>query len=322
MDDRLSALAFEFRATPEILLDASGVVIAVNARARELFGLGADAVGHPFPDLGVSYRPVDLRSCFDQLSAESRVVELDEVSRWTPSGDLTYLDIKLAPLLVDGQHVGVTITFVDVTRHRQVRQELEQTHRELKMAYEELQSANEELEATNEELQSTNEELETTNEELQSTNEELESMNEELSSTNEELQAINDELRDRTSEANEVNAYIESVLSTLEASVIVVDRRVQVRVWNGRSSEMWGLRAEEAEGQNFLGLDLGFPVDSLAPLVRRCLQGNDPGPPVTVEAVSRRDQPIVCSARVAPLRGPERTVAGAIILISEQKDSR
>jgi two-component system CheB/CheR fusion protein len=316
-DDRIGELAFELRTSPEILLDGGGIVLAVNARARDLFGVGIDAVGRPFQDLELSYRPVELRSRIDQVRAEGRVVELDEVSRWTPSGELTFLDIKLVPLVIEGQQLGVVITFVDVTRHRQLQQELEHTHRELEVAYEELQSANEELETTNEELQSTIEELETTNEELQSTNEELETMNEELSSTNEELQAINDELRDRTAEVNQVNAYIESVLATLEASVIVVDTSMQVRVWNGLSFEMWGLRAEEVEGRPFLGLDLGFPVDAVGPAIRVCLQGDDPGEPFLVDALSRRGVQMKCAVRVAPLRGADRKVEGAIILISE-----
>jgi two-component system CheB/CheR fusion protein len=321
-DERIADLAFELRTNPEILLDWSGNVLAVNSRARDLFGVGADAVGRPFQDLELSYRPVELRSPLDQVRSESRVVEIDGVTRWTPSGDLTFLDIKLVPLVIDGQQLGVAITFVDVTRHRELQQELEQTHRELEVAYEELQSSNEELETTNEELQSTIEELETTNEELQSTNEELETMNEELSSTNEELQAINDELRDRTAEVNEVNAYIESVLATLDATVVVVDRSMQVRVWNGLAFEMWGRRAEEVEGHNLLGLDLGFPVDALGPPIRACLQGDDPGPPIEVVAVSRRGHTIRCSARVAPLRGADQTVEGAIILISDQGRDR
>jgi two-component system, chemotaxis family, CheB/CheR fusion protein len=316
-DERTVELAFEQRASPEILLDAAGTVLAVNARARELFGVGTDAVGRPFQDLEVSYRPVELRSRIDQIRAEGRMVELDEVARWTPSGDLTYLDIKLVPLQADGQHLGVVITFVEVTRYRQLQEELEQTHRELEVAYEELQSANEELETTNEELQSTIEELETTNEELQSTNEELETMNEELSSANEELQAINDELRDRTTQLNQVNSYIESVLTILEASVIVVDRDLQVRVWNGLSYEMWGLHPQDVEGRSFLGLNIGFPVDDLGPMIRACLSGQDRTEPQIVDAVNRRGQPIRCLARVAPLFGTDRAPEGAIVLISE-----
>lgn len=144
-------------------------------------------------------------------------------------------------------------------------------------------------------------------------------MNEELSSTNEELQAINDELRDRTAEVNQINAYIESVLGTLDASVAVVDRSMQVRVWNGLSFEMWGLRAEEVEGHNILGLDIGFPVDRLGPPIRACLSGESADERLVVEAVSRRGSPIRCRVRVAPLRGAERSVEGAIILISEEQ---
>ncbi|HEY2279153.1 MAG TPA: CheR family methyltransferase [Streptosporangiaceae bacterium] len=321
-DERTVELAFEQRASPEILLDAAGTVLAVNARARDLFGVGTDAVGRPFQDLEVSYRPVELRSQIDQIRAEGRMVELDEVTRWTPSGDLTYLDIKLVPLQADGQHLGVVITFVEVTRYRQLQEELEQTHRELEVAYEEIQSANEELETTNEELQSTIEELETTNEELQSTNEELETMNEELSSANEELQAINDELRDRTTELNQVNSYIESVLTVLEASVIVVDRDLQVRVWNGLSYEMWGLHPQEVEGRSFLSLNVGFPVDDLGPLIRAVLSGQNRIEPQVLDAVNRRGQPIRCLVRVAPLLGTDRASEGAIVLISELAHDR
>ena len=306
-DDRIVEAAFELRANPEILLDPAGTVLAVNARTREMFGVGLDAVGRPFQDLELSYRPVELRSRIDQVRLEGRVVELDEVSRWTPSGELTFLDIKIVPLVVDGQQLGVVITFVDVSKHRQLREELEQTHRDLEVAYEELQSANEELETTNEELQSTIEELETTNEEL--------------SSTNEELQAINDELRDRTAEVNQVNAYMESVLETLDASVIVVDRALQVRVWNGISFDMCGLRPEEVEGHNFLSLDLGFPVEALGPAIRTCLQGEAPSGPLELDAVSRLGHRIRCQARVAPLKGAQRAVEGAIILISAESRS-
>ena len=72
------------------------------------------------------------------------------------------------------------ISFLDVTKYRQLRDELERSNHDLEHAYEELQSLNEELETTNEELQSTNEELETTNEELQSTNDELQLINDVL----------------------------------------------------------------------------------------------------------------------------------------------
>jgi two-component system CheB/CheR fusion protein len=322
--DRVIDHAFEHRASAEIVIDESDAVTAVNARARGLFGIGAEAVGGPFQDLEVSYRPVELRSSIDEARSEGRPVLLRQVARWDPGGTLSYLDVEVVPLTVEGQHAGVLISFVDVTRHRQLQEELETTHRELETAYEELQSANEELETTNEELETTNEELqstieelETTNEELQSTNEELETMNEELSSTNEELQAINDELRDRTTQLNDVNAYLESVLTGLEASVIVVDSDLRVRVWNGLSFDMWGVRPEEAEGRPLLALDIGFPVERLGPPLGACLAGDTPGDPIEVDARSRRGGHIRCRARVSPLRDARGAVEGAIVIISE-----
>jgi two-component system CheB/CheR fusion protein len=233
------------------------------------------------------------------------------------------LDIGIAPLSLDGEHLGVTLSFVDVTRHRQLQEELEQTHRELEVAYEELQSANEELETTNEELQSTIEELETTNEELQSTNEELETMNEELSSTNEELHAINDELRDRTTEVDQVNSYLESILTGLQASVVVVDTDLLVRVWNGRSFEMWGARPEEVEGRPIFGLDIGFPMEDLRERLVATLGGESStsDDAVLADATSRRGQPMTCLARVKPLTGTSGKVEGAIIIIEELQTS-
>jgi two-component system CheB/CheR fusion protein len=318
-DDRLLELAFERHANPEIVLDAAGTVLAVNGQARSLFTLGDDAVGRPFQDLELSHRPIELRSWIDEVRAEGRTIELDEIARWTHSGELAFLDVKIVPIDVDGQHLGVVITWVDVTRHRQLQDELEQTHRELEVAYEELQSANEELETTNEELQSTIEELETTNEELQSTNEELEAMNDELQSTNEELQASNDELRERTEEVNEVNAYMESVLMTMRASLIVVDRDIQIRVWNGLSYEMWGLRADEVEGRGLLGLDIGFPVEVLGPPIRACLIGDGANEPSVVDAVLRTGEHLRCRAQVAPLHGADGAIDGAIVVIEEER---
>jgi two-component system CheB/CheR fusion protein len=311
--------AFEHGPDAELVVDAGGQLLAINARARSLFGIPQESVGRPFQDLEISYRPVDLRSAIDEATSTSRPVRLTEVARWTPAGELTFLDIAVAPLSYDGMHAGVALSFVDVTRHHQIQEELEQTHRELEVAYEELQSANEELETTNEELQSTIEELETTNEELQSTNEELETMNEELSSTNEELHAINDELRERTMEVDQVNAYLESVLTSIDASVIVVDLEMKVRVWNGLSFEIWGLRSDEVEGKPVLNLEIGFPVRALRQSLVETLAGDGPGSPVLVEALSRRGQRMQCMARVSPLTGANDAIEGAIVIIEELK---
>jgi two-component system CheB/CheR fusion protein len=317
VDANLPELAFEHHATAQLLLDGAGLLVAANSHARSMFGLAGDAIGHPFQDLEVSYRPAELRSAIDRVRSERMSLTMREVERWTPSGDVTYLDITIVPLEHEGQDAGILLSFADTTLHRQMQEELEQTHRELESAYEELQSTNEELQTTNEELQSTIEELETTNEELQSTNEELETMNEELSSTNEEFQSINDELRDRTAEFNQIQTYMESVLKSVEVSVIVVDFGLNVRVWNGLSFEMWGLRPEEVEGKAFLTLDIGFPVELLGGPLRQALADNHTTDGIEVAATTRRGHNVRCRATVSPLIGQSNTTDGAIILIRE-----
>lgn len=142
-------------------------------------------------------------------------------------------------------------------------------------------------------------------------------MNEELSSTNEEFQSINDELRDRTTEFNQVNAYMESVLKSIQLSVVVVDLSMSVRVWNGLSFDMWGLRPDEVEGRSFLALDIGFPVELLSGPIRRALSGDGATSAVDVDATSRRGHRLHCRAQVSPLVGPQGSVDGAIVLIQE-----
>src|SRR6266511_4551528 len=252
VDNRIRQTAFEASPVAHVVIDASGHVMQINRQARTLFHLSADDTGRPFQDLEVSYRPVELRSRIQQAYTERRPPPPFEVEWIDAAGDPTFLEVEIVPLLHHDQTLlGASVSFTDVTRSRRFQQELEHANHGLEEAYEELQSTNEELETTNEELQSTVEELETTNEELQSTNEELETMNEELQSTNEELQTMNDELRHRSAELNVSNAFLEAVFTSLRAAVVVVDRDLRVQVWNAGALDLWGVRADEAQGTSF-----------------------------------------------------------------------
>ena len=144
-------------------VDLSGNLRVANAAAEVLFNLRPRDLGRPFQDLEVSYRPVELRSRIEQVRTDLRPVELYDVEWHRGAGaQPSYYDVSIVPLFSPpGDLAGVGISFLDVTRYRRVRDELEHANGELERAYEELQSLNEELETTNEELQSTNEELET-----------------------------------------------------------------------------------------------------------------------------------------------------------------
>jgi two-component system CheB/CheR fusion protein len=174
---RLREAAFDIGPVAQLAVDSSGLLSLANQQARAIFGLSSSDIGRPLQDLEVSYRPIELRSLIDQAYLEHRPMTVRDVERAISPEDIHHYDVQVTPLMANnGARLGVSITFVDVTRHKRLQDDLERSKHELEAAYEELQAANEELETTNEELQSTNEELETTNEELQSTNEELETM--------------------------------------------------------------------------------------------------------------------------------------------------
>jgi two-component system CheB/CheR fusion protein len=301
-----------------IVVDEAGVLALANQRARVLFKLDTGDVGRLLQDLELSYRPAELRSMIEQAYAERRPIAQTNVERRLEDGSVQMLDILVAPLFDEKDRpLGVSITFLDVSYVRELKDELGRAREELQTANEELQSSNEELETTNEELQSSNEELETTNEELQSTNEELETMNEELQSTNEELQTVNDQLRQSTDEAARLNTFLESVLGGLGSGAVVLDPNYNVLMWNQRAEDLWGLRAGEVRGKSFLGLDIGLPVGELRPLVRACLSGESESGETAVDAINRRGKRIRLRVGCTPLLGPLGKRDGVILLMDE-----
>ena len=262
---QLRDLALETAPFAILGIDAAGTVALINSPMRAMFGMTARDIGRPFRDLEVSYRPLELRSLIEQAYAEHRVVRVSSVERPVGTDEVQYLDIHIQPLWgSNGTGSGVMVMFIDTTFNTGLKIELKRHREELDTAYEEIQSTNEELETTNEELQSSIEELETTNEELQSTNEELETTNEELQSGNEELETMNEEMRIRTSELDEARTFLEGVLSSLGAGVVVLDSGLSVKSWNKGAEELWGLRAEEVRDEPFLTLDFGLPTLRLA----------------------------------------------------------
>jgi two-component system CheB/CheR fusion protein len=305
---------FDTGAAPHVVVDPEGIVVLANAHARALFGLSQADVGRPLKDLELSYRPAELRTQLDLAFKEQRTVSVGPVSMTPLTGEPRELEVHIVPV-ESGDHIlGASIVYHDVTGQRRVEGELTIARRELETAYEELQSTVEELETTNEELQSTNEELETTNEELQSANEELETMNEELQSTNEELQTINDELGTRSRELNDVNAFLETILSKLGVAVIVVDRDQTVQIWNAESADLWGVRADEAEGQHLLGLEFGLPLDGVRTALRRVLGGSKEQAVLELDATNRRGRAVRLRVTCLPLAAVPDEVTGAILV--------
>jgi two-component system CheB/CheR fusion protein len=318
-EERIRSAALETSPEAQIVVDAGGYLVLANARARTLFKLSVDDLARPFQDLELSYRPLELRSRIQQAYLDRRPSLVDEVEWPTASGEVVHLQVQVVPLLDDDQTLlGATIIFADVTRSRRYKEELEHANQGLEDAYAELQSTNEELETTNEELQSTVEELETTNEELQSTNEELETMNEEMQSTNEELHTINDELGLRTSELNQLNAFLESIWAGLGGAVVVLDPDLRVLVWNHGSEELWGVRQEEIQGQHFLNLDIGLPIDQLRPALRAAMSGENGTQSTVIQAINRRGRAVTCRVTCNPLLDSDKALRGVIVVVVDE----
>jgi two-component system CheB/CheR fusion protein len=289
----------------QLVIDRRGRLIAANIRAETLFNLRPRDVGRPFQDLEVSYRPVELRSIIEQVITEQRSAELtDLIWHRAPGAEPSVFDVTVVPLYRHSDEpVGTGISFLDVTKYRQLRDELERSNHDLEHAYEELQSLNEELETTNEELQSTNEELET--------------MNEELQSTNDELQLINDVLRLRGEELDTTRAFVASTLRSLGSAVVVVDADLRVFVWGPGAEELWGLRADEATGRAFAELDIGLPVADVVPLLKQTLAGTPTRAEAVIAATNRRGRPVSMLLECLVLRDEEDDRQGVIMVMNE-----
>jgi two-component system CheB/CheR fusion protein len=309
---QLRDLTLETSPNATIAVDPDGAIVLINAAARAQFGLTTYDLNRPFRDLEISYRPTELRSLIEQAETERRTVRVPAVERLLHDGDTQFLDIVIQPMSgSDGQPVGVALSFLDTTVATRLHNELARTRGELEKAYDALQSTNEELETTNEELQSSIEELETTNEELQSTNEELETTNEELQSGNEELETMNEEMRIRSGELDEARSFLEGVLSSIAAGVVVLDADLRVHSWNRGAEDLWGLRAREVHLKPFFTLDFGLPTDEVRKVVADCQSTGARSGPADITAVNRIGRTILCSIACSPMDG------GGVVLLME-----
>lgn len=114
---------------------------------------------------------------------------------------------------------------------------------------------------------------------------------------------MNEELRHRGQELNDVNAFLETILTTIGLAVAVLDRDQRVQIWNGKAKELWGVTPEEAEDEHLLALDIGLPVDKLKPQLRATIIGESRGEEMVLDATNRRGKPFQCRVTLLPLGG-------------------
>jgi two-component system CheB/CheR fusion protein len=118
-----------------------------------------------------------------------------------------------------------------------------------------------------------------------------------------------------------VNAFLESMFTSLRSGVVVLDRDLNVLVWNRQADDLWGVRAEEAERASFLSLDIGLPLAPLAQPLRACVSGTLDGYEAMLPALNRRGRAIVCKTTLYPLvRKGDDGPRGVIVMMDEQPD--
>ncbi|MGL5193623.1 MAG: CheR family methyltransferase [Chroococcales cyanobacterium] len=319
-DFNIHLLEEAFNAMPvaQIVVDSQSNLVLANQLAQSRFDIDSQDLGRPFQDLEISYRPVELRSQIERVHTKGNSILIRDVIRTKSDGSIQYLDIELSLLQENtSDPLGVSITFNEVTRYHQLKEQLERSNQELEKVNDQLQSRKDELETTHEELQSSHEELETTNEELQSTNEELETTNEELQSINEELQTINDELGRRTLKLNQSNAFLESIFASLQSAMIVVDRQFKIQTWNEAAQTLWGPNADEVQNKSLFGLDIGLPVERLREPLYQCLSGTQPSQEILIDVLNSQSDLIQCRLSFNPLKDGSKEPHGVILFIKE-----
>lgn len=164
-------------------------------------------------------------------------------------------------------------------------------------------------------IEQINTELEVANEELQCTNEELETTNEELETTNQELNAMNEILRQRTFDLNRANAFLNSILTSLRAGMVVVNPEFCIINWNSEAENLWGLRSKDVQNKSFFSLDIGLPVEELREPIRNCLNRKAEGQQLVIGAINRRGRSIKCRINLNPLIGFNQEQQGVILLM-------
>jgi two-component system, chemotaxis family, CheB/CheR fusion protein len=294
-------------------------LVIANLHARVYFGLAERDVGRPFQELDVSSRPLELRSRLEQAYAERHTVMVREVE-WRSADETRFLDVQISPLTTgNGELVGCGVSFTDVSRHRRLQAALQDAKRAAQTAHDELQSTVAELETTNQVLHATNQDLHATNQELHTTNEELHATNVELRATNEELATINDELHQRRLDLNAANRYLEAILTSLRAAVVVLDGELRIQAWNAGARDLWGLTEGEVVGRPFLELEIGLPVQKLRAPIRDVLEAEAAGDqPLLLEATSRTGRAIRCSISLTRL-GDDGHISGVILMMQAEE---
>ena len=288
-----------------VVIDVMDTVLVWNAAAEGLFDISSEhAIGRKFRDLDISYRVESLRARIEEVKSAHIPSRIEHATFTRRSGETVHAELTIVPMVEGNRVTAVGVYGSDTTESARLKDQTTRLAEQHSTAIEELQSTNEELETTNEELQSTNEELETTVEELQA--------------ANAELGSLNTQLERRSVDLKELDEYQQSVLSSLQHAIVVLDRSGLVTTWNQTAERLWGLPAEHVVRRLFWTLPVGDIAQKLREALGRML---DTG---SGEAETLHDIPLRLptgetrhlTVLVTPLKSPSGKVTGVVGIAS------
>jgi two-component system CheB/CheR fusion protein len=100
--------------------------------------------------------------------------------------------------------------------------------------------------------------------------------------------------------------------------VAVLDPDLRVLVWNHGFEDLWGIREAEAQGQHFLNLDIGLPVDQVRPALQEAMSDGNGSQSTVLQATNRRGKTLTYRVTCSPLVGNDKTVSGVIVVVVEE----
>ncbi|MGB5977177.1 MAG: CheR family methyltransferase [Cyclobacteriaceae bacterium] len=122
-----------------------------------------------------------------------------------------------------------------VSRIKQLEDELNETRQRIQAVIEEYETSREEMKASNEELQSANEELRSTMEELETSKEELQSMNEELTT-------LNQETRHKVEELGQLSDDLHNLLAATDIATLFLDKDMRILRFTPKLGKLFNVR--------------------------------------------------------------------------------
>ncbi len=228
-----------------IILSEDATILFCNRYFSELMKIPQEKiVGTPLEEYVLQEDRGILRQFLQHLDSESRKVELRFHSgngAWIPMGvSMTY--VKDA--------CGICLVATDLSRHKRIEESL-------RMEYEATQNL-----------------LLQRNEELAIAESTLQNQNEELRAATDELQSINRELRERESTLKETSQYLENLIDSASAAIVVWNPQYRITRFNHAAELLTGRAASSMIGESLVTL---FPADRQKEIMDSLIQSTQDG---------------------------------------------